>query len=263
MVNISQVAGRVCAYLQATDIGKGEIESIRKVLQENLERNLANMDTFTTEFAQHEYILIKGFISPQITEAFCKTLLNSNLPGQRIDAKKGGRWSLYELDYTLAPFMLDGGQDPFSVLLLSSPVVDAICRVVGVAPNRLLTTKRWLNCYYEEEYIMPHKDTTGDFQALLCLTAPPAENGGQLVIQDTAEIVLATGDLLIFKPSSVKHWTLPLKKSALVPNPTRITAVCRFYIQGGNEPDSAVAVYDEDNNLLGYKRKDGVIEPAS
>jgi hypothetical protein len=195
-------------------------------------------------FAKNGYILIRGFIQPDLAYAICHSIRYDEFEHQHIDAKKGGSWSICMLDDTLSPFRYDNGDDPFSILMMNKPFVSAICSIVGTGSENLLTTKRWVNFYRIGQYITPHKDTTGDFQVVLCLDAPPLMNGGNVVLENIANIGLNSGDLLLFKASEILHWTQPLTATLNSPEPVRITGICRFYLIGGKEPHSAVAVYE-------------------
>jgi predicted 2-oxoglutarate/Fe(II)-dependent dioxygenase YbiX len=68
----------------------------------------------------------------------------------------------------------------------------------------------------------------------VCLAAPPAENGGELVLAlEDGEVRhhLRAGDALLFDGASIEHWTTPLMATTAQPEPLRIVVVGRYYLK--------------------------------
>lgn len=215
------------------------------------------LQQMASAFAARQWVVLPSFIPLTALTQMVEAIGSANLGFEKIvTTKHGAQWALHMLDDGLEPFQTDTGDDLFSRTLLSAEVVDVLCTIAGVSEKDLLTTKRWINRYLNGQFITPHVDTTGDFQALLCLAAPPPGHGGELQIGCHAQIVLAPGDLLLFAASSVQHRTFPLLSSEQIPEPMRLTGVCRFYLREGIRPDSRVAIFDEGGNVVGYRYKD-------
>jgi hypothetical protein len=247
MINTSEefeiTADRLCRYFPLeSKITSKEVSSI---LNKTFFQINADKDRLASDFETNKYVLFRKFIPIKLARAIEFSLPYITSRYQHINAKAGGDWSVYMLDESLRAFSNTQKSDAFSTLILSEPLVRLLCYIAGSKIENLLTTKRWINYYKLGEYITAHKDTTGDFQAVLCLTAPPKINGGQLIIENIAELTLNTGDLLFFRASSVRHWMLPLKRTKKLSDPIRVTTICRFYEIGGKDPYSAVAVYDD------------------
>lgn len=227
-------AARLAAALKDTDEGGGaRAADLLAAAAGSLTRR---MHALAEAYRRDRCVVVDGFIPPGAARAILDALPFASTKRQDIQAAAGGNWSVFMLDESLGPFAADAGDDAFSILMLSTRVVAAICDVVGKAPGQLLATKRWINRYQPGEYITPHKDTTGDFQAVVCLEAPPPGHGGELGFETGAPCALRTGDLLLFAASAIRHWTAPLVASPAVPEPVRYTGICRFYVVGGNNP---------------------------
>jgi hypothetical protein len=226
-------------------ISSTTIEEIIATLNSSLESLEEQLAGLKDAFRRQKAVFMPGFIAQRAAETIGKLLLEENTQFNSIKASKyDAKWSISMLDETLNQFKPDTGEDFLSVIMLSSSVVNLICRIAGTSPDRLLTTKRWINRYYAGEFITPHIDNTGDFQTILCLSAPPASHGGQVILRDIGSFDLAAGDMLMFSASSIEHWTSPLQTPTNTPDPIRLTGICRYYIIGGKEPNSRIAIYD-------------------
>jgi hypothetical protein len=233
------------------------VGSIAKSLTASLVYWKASLERVIAEFATTRAVLLQSFLPPDVATAVGTDILLSRRPVQEIRTSKvGASWSLQMLDDSLAPFAVNSGGDLFSAILLYEPVSELLCAIAGTTTQRLLTTKRWVNCYREGQFITPHVDTTGDFQAVLCLSAPPPNHGGEILMGVDRRITLVPGDLLLFAASSIEHSTLPVRASPSAPDPVRVTGVCRYYRLDGRRPDSKVALYDDGGNVVGYRYKE-------
>lgn len=89
----------------------------------------------------------------------------------------------------------------------------------------------WAQVYCEGERIGWHCDSVGAIQFLLCLDAPPAENGGAFLTNgdESTAVHMEAGDAILFKATEILHATSRLTASSLLSNPRRITAVARFF----------------------------------
>lgn len=205
---------------------------------------IQSFDPLRRDFLRNDHILVKEFIPTWFAIALERALLYEILPKEHIVAKKGGEWTVYMLDDSLTKFPETIVRDPFSELVLCKPIVEVICALAGSSVSRLLTTKRWINRYFVNEYIATHKDTTGDFQAVLCLRSSGIHGGGELVIEPNFEVSLSPGDMLLFKASQRQHSMRPVVAGSSASEPMRVTGICRFYEIGGREPNSAIANYE-------------------
>jgi len=206
--------------------------------------NISRALEFHEILAASHFVTVPKILSTRLTSELLANYDFSAMTGRFIQAAKGGDWTVHMIDETLSSFHVDTGSEPLSQLQLCYSMISLICKIAGVLPSDIMTTKRWINRYRSGEYITPHKDTTGDFQSVLCLAAPPSECGGYIETENGHQILLQPGDMLISHASEVRHWTTPLRPTSLNPQPVRVTAVCRFYVFGGKDPLSAVAFYD-------------------
>ena len=90
----------------------------------------------------------------------------------------------------------------------------------------------WTSIYQTNEYINPHKDTSGDLQILLCLQNDGfAENGLFCfrINDQEHKIFLHPGDLIYFKATDIEHYTTPLISTTENNFPIRIVAVARQF----------------------------------
>lgn len=97
---------------------------------------------------------------------------------------------------------------------------------------RAWTTEMWVHHYASGERIPWHRDAAGDLQLVLCLLAPPAINGGLLLLRHSKNAVavdLRPGDAVLFTAAKTLHATTRLMPTRELPNPERMVAVVRFY----------------------------------
>jgi len=74
--------------------------------------------------------------------------------------------------------------------------------------------KIWASIYNESEFINPHKDRSGNYQALLCIANTENKENGNLFLEidrKNKEIHLEKGDMIFFDASKVRHYTTPTK----------------------------------------------------
>ncbi|WEH12240.1 hypothetical protein [Streptomyces sp. VNUA24] len=154
---------------------------------------------------------------------------------ERVDTPNG-RWSIDLIDNSYQPIGESDADDPFSVLCLSPAFTTFLADATGFT-EKVVTTRRWVNRYAEGDAIAPHDDTTGDFQVMICLSAPPSEFGGTLVLENGTEVDLQQGSVLVMQHAGLVHWTTPIASGA--PRP-RATATCRYYVENGRLPHSKV-----------------------
>jgi hypothetical protein len=155
---------------------------------------------------------------------------------ERVETAEG-RWTIDLIDNSYQPLGRTTVADAFSALCLATGFIEAVAVMAGYGDQEVVTTRRWVNRYGPDDGIAPHEDTTGDFQIMICLDAPPPSYGGTLVLANDATADLQRGDLLIMAHADVRHWTTPL--SADTPTP-RATATCRYYVADGRLPHSRV-----------------------
>lgn len=153
-----------------------------------------------------------------------------------------GSWTIDLVDNSYAPLGETVVRDPFTALCLAPEFVGAVGELSGYADQTVITSRRWVNRYGPGDAIAPHEDTTGDFQIMICLEAPPPRHGGRLVLANGASADLQRGDLLVMAHASVVHWTTPLDQHA---PQERATATCRYYVEGGRLPRSTVLAHTE------------------
>jgi hypothetical protein len=156
-------------------------------------------------------------------------------------ATSEGSWRIDLIDNSYEPIEQVTPRDPFSLLCLSEPFIAFIADITGYT-NPVITTRRWVNRYGPGDGIAPHDDTTGDFQIMICLDAPPASYGGTLILENGAEANLQVGDLLVMRHAGVVHWTTPL--ASTTPR-DRATATCRYYVANGRLPKSKLLPHSQ------------------
>ncbi|MGC5329161.1 2OG-Fe(II) oxygenase [Micromonospora sp. DT62] len=208
-------------------------------------------DELRRSIAETSIACLRGFLGDQVCEDLDRHLREQTpIVIEKVHAEQG-RWQIDLIDNEYIPIAETKAGDPFSVLCLSPGFIAAIAEMSGFGET-VVTTRRWVNRYGAGDSITPHDDTTGDFQVMICTTAPPGEYGGALVFENGTEATLQRGDLLVMRHADLVHWTTPLRDD--VPSP-RATATCRYYVEGGRLPRSRVY----DHSLVGPKtgnRKD-------
>jgi hypothetical protein len=160
---------------------------------------------------------------------------------ERVETPEGN-WTIDLIDNSYQPLAEVAVHDPFSALCLTDEFIATIAELSGYGDRQVITTRRWVNRYGPDDGIAPHEDTTGDFQIMICLSAPPPSFGGRLVLANGATADLQQGDLLVMTHADVLHWTTPL--AADTPH-HRATATCRYYVEGGRLPRSKVLPHTE------------------
>lgn len=223
---------------------RSQLTRIHAAISERIATLRSRILEFSNDFYTGGRVHIPAFLTSQDAIELYHLLAFDNRAPTEIASKRGGRWMIAMLDDTLRPFQPDSGDDPFSSLMLSAEVTDFLCSISGIPSASLLTTKQWLNRYSTGQFINAHKDTTGDYQAVLCLVAPPPENGGALVLDGIGSVHLNSGDLLLFRAAEILHWTLPLHPTEALTDPVRITGIFRVYVKGGREPGSVKPDYE-------------------
>jgi hypothetical protein len=146
-----------------------------------------------------------------------------------------GSWTIDLIDNAYSAIAAVIARDAFSALCLARDFITEIAELSGYGGQEVVTTRRWVNRYQAGDAIAPHEDTTGDFQLMICLDAPPTQFGGRLVLANGAAADLQRGDLLVMKHAAVVHWTTPLAEDTPTP---RATATCRYYVRDGRLPHS-------------------------
>ncbi|MER6738964.1 hypothetical protein [Streptomyces puniciscabiei] len=245
----NDIANTFAANLAPDNAGRQE-EVAREVCDAG-QRLRAQLPELTRLVTRDTIAHVPALFSPETMSQLDEHL--SALPGlvtERVETKEGA-WSIDLLDNTYTPFADTEAQEPFSVLSLATELVEAIASVTGFT-SPVVTTRRWVNRYGIGDSIAPHDDTTGDFQIMICLTAPHADCGGELVLANGVSVVLAAGDLLIMKHADVVHWTTPILPTALA---HRATATCRYHVDGGRMPRSKVLPHTQQGPRSRVERK--------
>ncbi|WP_240137662.1 2OG-Fe(II) oxygenase [Streptomyces sp. MUM 178J] len=192
-----------------------------------------------TQVAETSIGHLKGFLPKGICADLDLFLRErTTIVTERVEAAEG-KWQIDLIDNEYLPLAETAAKDPFSALCLAPGFIAGIAEIASFAENTI-TTRRWVNRYGAGDSIAPHDDTTGDYQIMICVAAPPAEYGGALVFEDGTEADLQQGDLLVMKHAELVHWTTPL--AADTPG-ERATATCRYYVEGGRLPRSRVLAH--------------------
>ncbi len=192
-----------------------------------------------------------GYMGGVFSAGLC-TLLNehllhwSDIVTEQVDTPEG-TWRIDLIDNSYEPIERVTPRDPFSLLCLSRPFISFIADITGYT-DPVITTRRWINRYGPGDGIAPHDDTTGDFQIMICLDAPPASYGGTLILENGAEANLQVGDLLVMRHAGVIHWTTPLAPTT--PR-DRATATCRYYVANGRLPKSKLLPHSHSGPRTG------------
>jgi hypothetical protein len=182
---------------------------------------------------------VRGLFSPELCDALNDELKHrTEVVVERVETDEG-RWQIDLIDNAYLPIAATVPADPFSVLCLDPEFFQAIGEISAFT-EPVITTRRWVNRYGPGDSITPHDDTTGDFQIMICLEAPPTEFGGTLVFENGVSADLQRGDLLIMRHAGLVHWTTVLADN--VPC-QRATATCRYYVEGGRLPRSKVMAH--------------------
>lgn len=112
----------------------------------------------------------------------------------------------------------------------SSPVISSIAALLGRSNREVRQLTCWVSRYCEGEYIAPHRDAEGTVQIVLSLQQSVGASGGHLVLGDyDAQFRLRPGDAIIFRASSITHFTTPLVSTPVCPEPSRVVAVARYF----------------------------------
>lgn len=180
----------------------------------------ASLDAAVRSFKRHCFAFLPSLLSTEIACRFEQE--TRNLPFTRVSVGDNpATWDEHTLASDCEIFAMFSSMQVFQLISnvtgLNSPVRDLIC---------------WIARYRNSEYIDRHTDRAGTLQLLVCLTAPPSENGGTLVLVSGPSehgYALQAGDAVLFRATSVEHRTIPLVPSLACPDPVRIVAVARYF----------------------------------
>lgn len=178
------------------------------------------LDTCAQSFKRHQFAFLPSFISPETACRFEQK--TQNMPSRRVTVGDNlTTWEEYALasDHEIVTLFSSTQviQLTANITRLDSPVSDLLC---------------WIARYRRGEYIDRHTDNAGTVQLLICLAAPPSENGGALFLApgpNEHRYVLRAGDAILFTATTIEHGTTPLRPSATCPNPVRVVAVARYF----------------------------------
>jgi hypothetical protein len=179
-----------------------------------------SLDTVARSFKRHRFAFLPSLIS---TEMACRFEQKTrNLPFTRVSV--GDNPATWD-EHTLA------SDCEIVAMFSSAQVIQLISNITGLNSS-VRDLICWIARYRNSEYIDRHTDSAGTIQLLLCLAAPPAENGGALVLLSGPSercYVLRTGDAVLFTATTVEHCTTPLMPSSTCPDPARVVAVARYF----------------------------------
>jgi hypothetical protein len=116
-------------------------------------------------------------------------------------------------------------------------LVETVLRIVrpqdpGPGPTHC---RCWVTRCGTSGFIPRHRDRYGTAQLLICLAVPPVENGGALGLQPPGcsedHLQMGPGDVVVIDATAVDHWITPLIATERVPEPERLAAVGRYYLE--------------------------------
>jgi hypothetical protein len=96
---------------------------------------------------------------------------------------------------------------------------------VDVAPEVFA----WVSLYHAGEFIVPHRDSDGLLQVLACLESPSDVSSGGILVLAGRDVFLRPGDAVIFAATDVEHYTTPLRRTVVDPDPVRTVLVGRYF----------------------------------
>lgn len=226
---------RVFAGYLSPQAGADQDRVVDAVLQAG-ERVRQARHQLTEEVEKTSIGHVRGFLAAEVCDRLDQYLRErTEIVVERVEASEG-RWQIDLIDNAYLPLAETVAHDPFSVLCLSTHFISAMAEISGFS-RRTITTRRWVNRYAAGDSITPHDDTTGDYQIMICVDAPPVQYGGELQFEDGTSADLQRGDLLIMRHAGLVHWTTPLAEDT--PG-ERATATCRYYVEDGRLPRSKV-----------------------
>ncbi|MBV9139702.1 MAG: 2OG-Fe(II) oxygenase [Pseudonocardiales bacterium] len=177
----------------------------------------------STALKQRHFAFLPSLMSP--ATAYRLEQKTRNLSSRRVSVgDNSATWD----EQTLAP------DHEVVTMFSSAQVIDFITSATR-HDIRVIDLVCWIARYKNGEYIDRHKDNAGTLQLLVCLAAPPSENGGALVLApgpNEHRYVLRAGDGVLFSATTVEHCTTPLKPSVTYPDPIRVVAVARYFLVG-------------------------------
>jgi hypothetical protein len=178
-------------------------------------------------YAERRYTSLPGLIPAD--RASTLAALARRLPGRMVTLGDGNsqRWEERQVDDEEHPIRI----------LLGTELVETVLRIVRPhdrAPG-LADFRCWVTRYGTGGFLPRHRDRYGTAQLVICLAVPPAENGGLLGLQAPGcgeeHLQLGLGDAVVLDATAVDHWTTPLITSERVPEPERLAAVGRYYVE--------------------------------
>jgi hypothetical protein len=168
-------------------------------------------------------------VSSRVDRASTLAALARRLPGRMVTLGSGSRQPWEERQ-------VDDEQHSLRALL-GRELLETVLRIVrpqdpvpGLAHFRC-----WVTRYGTSGFIPRHRDKYGTAQLLICLDVRPTENGGALDLQAPGCreecLQISPGGGVVFDATAVDHWTTPLTATERVPEPERLAAVGRYYLE--------------------------------
>ena len=179
-----------------------------------------SLDAAARSFKRHRFAFLSSLISTEIACRFEQE--TRNLPFSRVSV--GDNPATWD-EHTLA-------SDCEIVAMFSSAQVIQLISTIAGFNSPVCDLICWIARYGNGEYIDRHTDGAGTVQLLVCLVAPPSENGGALVLVSGPSehcYVLRAGDAVLFAATAVEHCTIPLISSLACPDPVRVVVVARYF----------------------------------
>ncbi len=178
-------------------------------------------------YADRRYASLPGLIPADRASTLAE--LARRLPGRLVTLGDGSTQSWEERE-------IDEEEHPLRTLL-GRDLVETVLQIVrprdpGPGPTHL---QCWVTRCGTGVFIPRHRDRHGTAQLLICLAVPPVENGGALGLQapgcSEEHLQMGPGDAVVVDATTVDHWVTPLIATERVPEPERLAAVGRYFLE--------------------------------
>ena len=173
-----------------------------------------------SEFSSSGYLVVRNLVSA-VTAARFEAITRS-LPARRVICRIPQiSWDEQSVPRAHALYEL----------FASSPLKNAVTELLG-GKVYFCNLTCWISRYRVGEHISRHTDAGGTLQILLMLKPVAAAQGGVLkLVTDSGALALdlREGDALLFRATSIIHFTTPLASTPECPDPIRVVAVGRYF----------------------------------